>query len=197
MRCLTILLDPGRLKRGLGPNRELGPPVKAGREYTLAIGSGMVDVSGRALGERFYKSFRVTEVVREPIAIEQWKLQRPAAMSDQPLVLMFPRPLDWALLWHTIAIAEEGGRTIEGRIAIDEAERRWSFTPTSPWSPGSYYVRIAPTLEDVCGNSVLEAFDRPLRSASDLTSEAANRFIPFHVVSNNPQDFGWTEDIPA
>ena len=35
MRCLTILLDPGRLKRGVGPNRELGPPLKVGQEYTL------------------------------------------------------------------------------------------------------------------------------------------------------------------
>ena len=30
MRHLTILLDPGRLKRGVGPNRELGPPLKGG-----------------------------------------------------------------------------------------------------------------------------------------------------------------------
>ena len=43
MRHLTVLLDPGRLKRGVGPNRELGPPLKAGRKYTLAIAPGMID----------------------------------------------------------------------------------------------------------------------------------------------------------
>src|SRR5271166_5771279 len=53
MRHLTILLDPGRLKRGVGPNRELGPPLKPGLEYALAVGP---------LREAFYKSFRVTEV---------------------------------------------------------------------------------------------------------------------------------------
>src|ERR1700741_2432210 len=38
MQHLTVLLDPGRLKRWVGPNRELGPPLKAGQAYTLAVG---------------------------------------------------------------------------------------------------------------------------------------------------------------
>jgi hypothetical protein len=49
MKCLTVLLDPGRLKRGVGPNRELGPPLKAGQVYTLAVGAGILDLSGRGL----------------------------------------------------------------------------------------------------------------------------------------------------
>jgi hypothetical protein len=181
MRHLTILLDPGRLKRGVGPNRELGPPLKAGQKYTLAIAPGMIDFFGRSICEGFYKSFHVTEAVREPIAVEQWKILPPAQQGDQPLVLLFAKPLDWALLWHAISIASEGGQQIDGRIAIDQGERRWSFTPTSPWTKGAYYVRIASSLEDVCGNSLLEAFDRPLRSASDLVDNIANRSIPFRV----------------
>src|SRR5215469_1290949 len=58
MRYLTILLDPGRLKRGVGPNRELGPPLKAGLGYMLVIGSGMIDASGQSLGKSFCKGFR-------------------------------------------------------------------------------------------------------------------------------------------
>jgi hypothetical protein len=110
---------------------------------------------GLVLGKSFYKSFHLTEAVREPIAVEQWKLLPPATKSNQPLVLMFPKPLDWALLWRTITIASEGGQPMDGRIAIDQGERRWSFTPTSPWTAGSYSVRIASILEDVCGNSLL------------------------------------------
>jgi len=181
MRHLTILLDPGRLKRGVGPNRQLGPPLKAGHEYTLAIGSGMVDLSGRPLRESFCKRFRVTEAVRGRIAVEQWRIVPPATKSRQPLALMFPKPLDWALLWRTIKIESEGGQPIDGRIAIDQCERRWSFTPTSPWIAGSYNVRIASSLEDVCGNSVLEAFDRPIRPAGDLVHEGACRSIPFDL----------------
>ena len=181
MRLLTILLDPGRLKRGVGPNRELGPPLKAGQEYTLSIGAGMVDLSGRPLRESFHKRFRVTEAVREPIAVEKWKILPPATNTQQPLVLKLPNPLDWALLSHTITVAEEGGRPRNGRIAIDQGEKRWSFTPTSPWAAGSYHVCIASGIEDVCGNGLLAAFDRPLRDGSNLAIEVTNCSIPFRL----------------
>jgi hypothetical protein len=180
MQCLTILLDPGRLKRGVGPNREFGPPLKVGQEYTLAVGPGMVDLSGRRLRETYYKRFRVTEAVRTPIAVEQWKIVPPVTKNRRPLVLKFPRPLDWALLSQTITIVS-GERSIAGKIVIDQCERRWSFTPTSPWAAGSYHVRVASSLEDVCGNSVIAAFDRPLRSGSDLAYEVPNRSISFQL----------------
>jgi hypothetical protein len=182
MRHLTILLDPGRLKRRVGPNRKLGPPLKAGQKYTLAIGSGMIDFSGRSLGKSFFKSFLVTEADRQPVAVEQWKIVPPATKSNKPLTLIFPKPLDWALLWHTITVAPEGGRPIDGRVTIDQGETQWSFTPASAWSARSYRVRIAASLEDVCGNSLHAAFDRPLRSASDLVCQAAEQSMSFHLV---------------
>jgi hypothetical protein len=182
MRCLTILLDPGRLKRGVGPNRELGSPLRTGQVYTLVVGAGIVDSSGGRLAKTFYKPFRVTEAVREHIAVQQWEIVPPVTKSRQPLVLMFPRPLDWALLLRTITIASTDGKLIDGRVAIDQCERRWTFTPTSPWAAGSYHVRVASSLEDVCGNSVAAAFDRPLRPGSDLSYEVATHSISFHLV---------------
>jgi hypothetical protein len=166
MMCLTILLDPGRLKRGVGPNRTLGPPLKVGQRYTLAVGSGMIDLSGHALRESFYKSFDVTEAVREPVAVKQWKILPPATKSRQPLELTFPRPLDWALLGQSITIASEHNQRIEGDGSIDQDEQRWSFAPKSRWTSGSYRICIARTLEDVCGNDLLGAFDRPLRQST-------------------------------
>ena len=181
MRCLTILLDPGRLKRGVGPNRKLGPPLKAGQMYTLAIGAKMTDISGGQLPKTVYKRFHVTDAVREPIAIERWKIVPPLVNSQQPLVLTFPRPLDWAMLSHEIAIRSTSEQSIDGAIEIDQNETRWSFTPTSTWAAGDYHIRVASSLEDVCGNSVTAAFDRPLRSGRDLAYEAGSRSIPFHV----------------
>jgi hypothetical protein len=181
MKCLTILLDPGRLKRGVGPNRALGPPLKSGAEYTLTVGAGMLDLSGRRLRETFYKRFRVTDPVRENIAVKQWRVLPPASRSGEPLRLLFPRPLDRALLAHTITIASASGQSIKGRIDIDQHERRWNFKPASPWVAGSYQVRIAPGLEDACGNSVISAFDRPLRPGSDLRSEVVTGSIAFNL----------------
>jgi hypothetical protein len=182
MRHLTILLDPGRLKREVGPNRELGPPLEPGHKYTLMIGSGMVDVSGHPLRKGFCKRFRVTEAVRERISVERWKIVPPATKSRQPLALILPKPLDWALLLRSITIASEGGRLVNGRIEIDQGERRWSFAPILPWTAGAYSVRVASSLEDVCGNSLLGPFDRPLRAASDLVYVPGHRSMPFHVV---------------
>jgi hypothetical protein len=182
MRHLTIMLDPGRLKRGVGPHRELGPPLKIGQVYTLAVGEGMIDSCGNQLPEAGYKRFRVADAVREPIAVEQWKIVAPMTHSRQPLVIMFPRPLDWALLWQTITIASAREQTINGQIEIDQCEKRWSFIPTSPWIAGSYDVRVASSLEDVCGNNITAAFDRPLRPGTDLAYEVAGRSIPFRLV---------------
>jgi hypothetical protein len=181
MRCLTVLLDPGRLKRGVGPNRELGSPLKAGHMYTLAVGAGMTDLCGGQLPEAVYKRFRVTDAVREPIAVERWKIVPPVTDTRQSLVLMFPRPFDRALLLHAVTIAPTGGQSIDGRIVIDHCESRWSLTPTSPWAAGSYHVRVASSLEDVCGNSIIAAFDRPLRLGSNLAYEAASHSIPFDL----------------
>jgi prepilin-type N-terminal cleavage/methylation domain-containing protein len=181
MRHLTILLDPGRLKRGVGPNRELGPPLKPGRAYTLAIDSEMVDLSGRPLREGFCKLFRVTEAVRHRIKVEEWKLVPPATKSFEPLAFVFPKPLDWALLHHSITIASNDGQRIDGWVAIGQGERRWSFTPTSPWEAGAYHIHIASSLEDVCGNTTLEAFEMTFRAARELVRDAAPKSISFHL----------------
>jgi len=179
MTCLTVLLDPGRLKTGVGPHRMLGPPLRAGQRYTLAVGAGMIDVYGRPLREGFNKSFCVSQAIRQPIAIEKWKILPPALESHEPLELTFPRPLDWAQLWHGIAVVSKTGQPISGRIDIDLGETRWRFTPDAPWQAGPHSVSVAPGLEDLCGNTPYGAFDGPFRSPGEVADEASVRSIPF------------------
>jgi hypothetical protein len=140
----------------------------------------MTDLFSSQLSETVRKRFLVTDVVREPIAVEHWKIVPPETNSRQPLVLMFPRPLDWALLEHTITIASTSEQSIDGQMEIDRCERRWSFTPVSPWAAASYHVCVASSLEDVCGNSIIATFDRPLRLGKDLTYEVTSCSITFH-----------------
>jgi hypothetical protein len=181
MTCLTILLDPGRLKRGVGPNRVLGPPLKAGRWYALKVGAGMIDVHGRPLREDCKKPFSVSGPVREPIVVEKWDIRSPAAHSCQPLELTFPRALDWAQLWRGIAVVSESGQAISGRIDIDCGETRWRFTPDTPWQLGAHGIRIAPGLEDICGNTPLRPFDGRFRSTEEVTRGTNARLISFEV----------------
>jgi hypothetical protein len=181
MTCLTILLDPGRLKRGVGPNRMLGPPLKAGERYVLAVGPGMIDVHGRPLRQRFTKAFAVCEAGRAPIVIEDWRIAPPTADSSDPLELTFPTPLDWAGLWHGITVVSEDGQQISGRVGIDQQETRWRFTPDATWRAGFHSIQISPDLEDACGNTPYGAFDGPFRSAEQVALETAVRSVSFEV----------------
>jgi hypothetical protein len=181
MKCLTILLDPGRLKRGVGPNRALGPPLKPGQTYTLVIGAGMTDLFHNPLSKPIYKHFHVIEAVRETIAIKAWKSGLPITQSRQPLTISFPGSLDWALLSRCITIVSGSQQSINGRIKIEDCERRWIFTPALPWNSDTYEVRVASDIEDVCGNSVSAPFDRPLRLGDNWGNEEATHSIPFEL----------------
>jgi hypothetical protein len=188
MRHLTVLLDPGRLKRWLGPNVELGPPLKVGQEYTLEIDSGVIDLYGHPLRERFRKHFLVGNSVRKHISVEHWKIVPPVTGSGQPLVLVFTSPLDWALLLQTITIASADGSVIDGQVVVDQCERRWSFTPSSPWIAGVYHIRVGSSLEDVCGNSITGAFDRPLRKGPNRVTEinGSSLILPITLKGDRP-----------
>jgi hypothetical protein len=164
----------------VGPNRALGPPLEQGRRYTLTVGSGMRDALGRPMGSGFDKPFRVTGALREPVAVESWRILPPPPQSREALQLIFPRSLDWALLWRALRVASESGEPIEGRIAIDQDEKRWRFTPKASWTPGRYQVRVEPGLEDVCGNDLLGPFDRRVRPAK-LSSVQAPRQASFLI----------------
>jgi hypothetical protein len=182
MRHLTVLLDPGRLKRWVGPNVKLGPPLQAGQQYILEIGRGMTDLYGRPLLAPFGKRFLVGNALRKQIAMDSWKILPPLAGSREALVLLFPRPLDWALLLTTITIALADGSVIDGQVVVDRCETRWSFTPSSPWIAGVYHIRARSSLEDVCGNSMTAAFDRPLLELPPAATEISRSALTFQLM---------------
>jgi hypothetical protein len=182
IRCLTVLLDPGRLKRWVGPNIELGPPLKADQPYILEIGSGMIDLSGRPLRKHFRKRFLVGHPVREHISVDSWELLPPVIGSRQALVLLFKRPLDWALLLQSITLESADGSVISGQVIVDQCEKRWSFTPDSPWTAGKYHVSVGSSLEDVCGNSITGPFDRPIRKVTHPVTPTNDSSLVFQLI---------------
>ena len=179
MRCLTVLLDPGRLKRGVGPNRDLGPPLRVGQAYMLAIGTGMTGSSGRRLFDPVYKRFSVMKPVHEPIAASGWEIVPPVAGTCTPLLLRFVRPLDWALLRQAVTVTTVYGEVVQGRVEIEIFEKGLGFRPTKPWAAKPHQLSIAAELEDVCGNTFGGPFDRPLRNLKNPADLTLPLLFPF------------------
>lgn len=159
-RRLTLLLDPGRIKRGLAPNREAGYPLVEGSRLSVTVERTFRDAYGRALRAAAQRGYTVGPPVRKLVDPARWRYGWPAAGSVDPLVVGFDRPLDRALLEHCLSVVDEAGAPVIGRRSIGGGERWWRFAPTSPWRPARYGLDIDCRLEDLAGNSVNRVFDR-------------------------------------
>lgn len=174
---LTLLLDPGRIKRGLRPHDEAGPPLVAGNTYRLVVDSDWLDASGEPLVRGCEKTFQVGEADRIAPNPDLWRLKSPSVGSRQPLRLFLDNPLDHSLLTSRLAVEDPGQRRLSGEIRITEEETVWSFSPLEPWKEGRHRVHIEPALEDPSGNRIGKVFDQPMGSSDPPPS--APRMLEF------------------
>jgi hypothetical protein len=157
-RRLTVLFDPGRIKRGLVPTDTIGPPVVEGKRYRLVIDREWHDARNVRLVEGFQKSFRGGPSDRVPPEPKNWRVTAPRAGTTEPLVIAFPKPMDYVLLQRMIGVFDAHGE-IAGKIAIDSNETEWRFTPSKPWKSGSHLITADNALEDISGNHLDRPFD--------------------------------------
>jgi hypothetical protein len=153
-RRFTVLFDPGRIKRGLASLAEAGPALEESHNYTLVIDRDWLDARGAPLAEEYRKEFRAAPADRVPPDPKKWRVTAPRAGSADPLVIRFPKPLDYALLQHEIEVTG-----VSGTVAVDREETEWRFTPDQPWHAGTYAIVIRTTLEDLAGNHINRPFD--------------------------------------
>lgn len=156
----TLLLDPGRIKRGLVPHEEMGPILVEGREYSLVVSADWKDARGRPLGRELRHPFRATAEVAAAIDPGRWTIIAPAASTRDPLRIQFDRPLDRALVERLIRVHDAAGHALENGlhvVALGEEELR--YTPAAPWSSGEYRVIVGSELEDAAGNNVRGPFE--------------------------------------
>lgn len=151
---LTVLFDPGRIKRGVKPLEDIGPAIESGHRYTLVIDRDWRDAKGASLTGSYKREFRVVDADRTPVEPAKWSVSPVKSGTTNPLVIRFNEPLDWALAQRLIWV--EG---IEGRVELGAQEREWRFAPARPWGSGPYTLRVDTSLEDLAGNRVGRAFD--------------------------------------
>jgi hypothetical protein len=176
-RRFTILIDPGRIKRGLASLDEAGPVLEAGHTYHLVVAADWLDGRGAPLVEEYRKSFRVVAADRTPPDPASWRVAAPRARTNDPVVIRFPRPLDYALLEHEIEIVPK----VAGSVSVGADEIEWRFTPVRAWAAGAYQVVVHTDLEDLAGNRILRAFDIDTFDPISRRATAETVSIPLRI----------------
>jgi hypothetical protein len=183
-RRLTLLFDPGRVKRGVRTNVESGAPLVAGRRYRLVIDDSWVDGNGAPLASGFEHAFEVGDADRQSPDPDRWRLTTLSAGTRTALRVSFGEPLDHALAARMLTVIDAGGTRVPGSVALAEGDSVWTFIPAQPWVTGDDSLRVGGALEDLAGNNVVRVFDvdRRIDSAGvDRAVAGATRSIPLRV----------------
>ena len=85
MTRLTLLIDPGRIKRGVKPLEDIGPVFEAGQTYSLTIEAACRDGAGQPLRRKFEKTFRIGPADRTPPDPQRWRIDAPKAGTRNPI----------------------------------------------------------------------------------------------------------------
>lgn len=180
-RRFTLLIHPGRIKRGVKLREELGPVLEAGKRYTLEVDGSWRDADGRPLAAPFRKIFQSGEADHTPIEPANWKLGVPAAGSRDRLEVRFPKSLDRALADRLIWVEDSPGHSLAGRIEVGKEEKLWYFTPAGHWKPGRYQLAVDSVLEDSAGNRVGRPFEIDVLDRITRKLETRVFRVPFEV----------------
>lgn len=178
---LTVLFDPGRIKRGLVDNATEGPPLVPGKHYTLKIDKDWPDAAGAPLVEDYQKAISVGPDVREPVETKAWKVTPPA--RNQALVIIFPRPMDNALAKTALSVRKDG-KPVPGKVLLQDEETHWVFIPDHVWAPGDYQIHVEGTtsgIADLAGNLLDRLFDMDKTDPKQQADAPASADMLFKV----------------
>lgn len=149
---LTLLIHPGRIKRGVGPNLTIGEVFEEGNSYQLAIDESW------GLTEPYVMKFKVAGPVRSTIDLNRWMIEVPRVDSMDALQITTASILDKALAERLIQIQRNEIKLV-GDWTYDPSTKLLNFSPSEAWKDVTYSVFVSPKLEDVSGNTPINVFD--------------------------------------
>ncbi|MGI9542184.1 MAG: Ig-like domain-containing protein [Cyclobacteriaceae bacterium] len=178
---LTVLVHPGRVKRGVGPNMTVGPVFEEGKSYKLFIDKEWKDINAQPLLDNYEQTYQIATADRVKVSTALWRVQKPREGTLSPLQIHFGEALDHALARRMISINKADGLLVEGTVSLDPMQLIWLFKPANPWKAGDYRVIINTKLEDLAGNNLIGVFDRPTLSNADDNKAASFKTISFVI----------------
>lgn len=178
---LTLLFDPGRVKRGLKPREEFGPILEEGRGYRLIVDARWHDANRQPLASGLEKAFQAGPMIEAAVDAKQWQVAAPRAASHDSLTILLPRALDRALLQRMIGVVDGDGKGVEGKIRVSDQERRWDFQPAEAWKAGKYELVVDTALEDSAGNNLARPFEVDVFDEVDKSAAPEYVRLPIEV----------------
>ncbi len=156
---LTLLFDPGRIKQGVGPNLAIGSPLQANQTFTIVVAEGMEDATGRPIKFAFRHDFDTAEAQRQVIDPGQWSLTH----RGDWVSLVFDGPMDEQSALRSLALkrADTPGLLLPDKVEAGAVH--WNLGEAGQGQ--AYDLHIAPTLEDVAGNTLCNPFDTEFGAA--------------------------------
>jgi hypothetical protein len=179
-RRFTVFFDPGRVKDGILPNRQMGKPLHSGRTYTLVVSRAWRDGEGLPLKAEYRRMLKVGPAQTTPLETSTWRVTPPAAGGRTPLVVAFREPLDHGLLMRALGV-RLNGVPVAGNAEVTSGERQWAFTPDQPWRAGTHHLLALSILEDVAGNQIGRAFEVDNFDTVDKDPDPKTVLVPFVV----------------
>ena len=176
----TVILDPGRVKREILPNRDMGRALHDGGGITIVVKGDWPDAHGLALTSEHRRRFVIGPPEEHALNTMQWRVASPVAGTRDPVTVTFPKPLDFGLLQRSLSV-QRGASNIAGSGRVGAAEIWWQFVPDSEWQRGPYMLKVEPILEDVAGNRIGRAFEVLSRGDAVPAERSMPVFVPFIV----------------
>ena len=176
----TVILDPGRVKREILPNRDMGRALHEGAGVTIVVKREWPDAHGLPLTSEYRRRFVIGPAEEDALNTMQWRVAPPTVGTRDPVTVTFPKPLDFGLLQRSLSV-ERGASNIAGRGGVGPAEIWWQFVPDSEWQRGPYMLKVEPVLEDLAGNRIGRAFEVLSRGDAVPAENAVPVLVPFIV----------------
>jgi hypothetical protein len=186
MKMVTLLLDPGRIKRGLKPNVEMGPALEAGNTYSLVVEPGWENAYGDKTGNIFIKEFQCFPADRVIPETQRWNVLAPSLPAGV-LTFRLNESFDRVLLADAIRVFDNHDRPVNGKTIILEKESTIEFVPDIGWRNEVYTVRVNPLLEDLAGNNLTRLFDEDMSVIKHNSPTDTIVSIQFTPTGNNSQ----------
>ncbi|WP_109300871.1 hypothetical protein [Aquimarina sp. AU474] len=179
-KLLTIWVEPGRQKRDLIPNKQLGAVFETGKSYTLWIQKTLKNKDGTPMQNDYVHYFEIEKADRKQPEITTWTVDTPMPNSISDLTVHCNESLDYGSIIHSLAIQDKNGKEVMGTWTLQNAETILSFTPLLPWIADTYKIICNSRIEDLAGNNLERMFDQNIEKPS-ISNHPKNYTLDFII----------------